>query len=117
MSLPTPSGIGVDIVELDRIRNARFPERLGELFLSSEEQAELKTRTDKVEYLASRFAVKEAVIKAHPDPINFQDFEIRKHGKKPVVHFFDNRHNSYQVQVSLAHSTEYAAGYAVAHPL
>ena len=107
-------GIGVDIVEHTRIRNIRYLERFAELVLSKRERAELAERHDKIEFIASRFAAKEAVIKAFPAAITSSDFEIRKDGVKPYAHFFDARHRICQVHVSLSHSSDYAAGYALA---
>ncbi len=59
-------GIGVDIVQLDRITSAldkntqRFPEKV----LSELEFAEFVKANDKVNFLAKRFAAKEAFSKA-----------------------------------------------------
>lgn len=105
-------GVGVDIVEINRIKNIRFLERFAEFFLSPSELDELGSRVDKIGFVASRFAAKEAVIKAFPHAITAADFEIQKKGVKPYIHFFNPLHRMYQAHVSLSHSTEYAAGYA-----
>lgn len=110
-------GVGVDIVELERVRAIRCLRRFAELVLSKRELAELAARTDAIAFVASRFAAKEAVIKACPQPLTAQDFEIRKRGPKPYVHFFNPAHRRCRVSVSLAHSTDYAAGYAIAEAL
>jgi holo-[acyl-carrier protein] synthase len=108
----TLCGIGVDIVEMRRITGIRHVERFSEFFLSPHEQAQLANSVDKAGFIASRFAAKEAVIKAFPHTITAVDFEIRKNGVKPFVHFFNPAHRAYRVHVSLSHSTDYAAGYA-----
>lgn len=57
-------GIGVDLVEVDRV--GRSADRFGDRFLRRiYHPRELEqTRGDRVQYLASRFAVKEALFKA-----------------------------------------------------
>lgn len=105
-------GVGVDILEIGRIKNIRFLDRFAEFFLSPNELKQLAERVDKVSFIASRFAAKEAVIKAFPYSITAADFEIRKEGVKPYVHFFNPAHRMYKAHVSLSHSTMYAAGYA-----
>ncbi len=57
-------GIGCDIVEIERIEHAleRFGDRFMQKILSAREQAELHGRA--AAYLASRFAAKEAAVKA-----------------------------------------------------
>lgn len=73
-------GIGVDIIELSRIeramkRNARFVERI----LTTQERAALQTMSDsrKIEYVAGRFAAKEAFVKASGiKEVSWMDVEI-----------------------------------------
>jgi holo-[acyl-carrier protein] synthase len=107
------AGIGIDIVELGRIEAIDAFERFAEMVLSPHEQEQLSARKDKVEFMASRFAAKEAVIKAFPLTVTAQDFEILKDGVRPQVHFFNPLHHGYRVHVSLSHSTQFAAGCAV----
>lgn len=59
-------GLGVDIVELERMRrlHERFGERLAHRLLSSEEHAQYARAADPVRLLAKRFATKEAAAKA-----------------------------------------------------
>ncbi len=105
-------GIGVDIVEFADVRKARFLARVAEFILSGGEQSEFRASADRVQFLASRMAAKEAVIKAFPHPISFQDFEVRKNAEKPVIYFFDSSHRAYRVLVSISHSQEHAVGMA-----
>lgn len=58
-------GLGIDIVELDRIRDSfeRFGERFLEKFLTPAERAAMPERHP-VPFLAARFAAKEAASKA-----------------------------------------------------
>ena len=107
-------GVGVDIVELERIRNIRARHRFAEFFLTPFELGILKKANDPIQFLASRFAVKEATIKAFPEPLTPHEFEVRKQGKKPVLKFLNPKNERrYHAAVSLSHSTQYAAGAAV----
>ena len=107
------TGIGLDIVEIQRIRNLdskspKFRERI----LTERELSEYHLLTDrrKTEFLAGRFAVKEAFAKAKGTGIgkacSFGDIEIQKdpYGK-PSIYF----QNIEQGLVSITHTKEYAA--------
>jgi len=61
-------GLGVDLVEVGRVRAlyARYGRRFLERFYLPEEIAYLKTLTDPAPALAARFAAKEAFVKAYP---------------------------------------------------
>ena len=108
------AGVGVDIVEIDRVKNIRLLRRFAEYFLTPMEVAVFDGRIDKVAFIASRFAAKEATIKALPGFLSPHDFETVKIGKKPVVRFLSSaKRGSYEAMVSLSHSTSYAAGYAI----
>lgn len=59
-------GIGVDLVTISRIDSVyqRFGERFARRFLHSVELAQLEQAPDATRFLAKRFAVKEASVKA-----------------------------------------------------
>ncbi|HSJ38979.1 MAG TPA: holo-ACP synthase [Planococcus sp. (in: firmicutes)] len=107
------TGIGLDIVELERIRrldgkSAKFRERI----LTANELTEynLLSANRKTEFLAGRFAVKEAFGKAKGTGIGkmctFHDIEIRKDlNGKPSV-FYRGEEDGL---VSITHTKEYAA--------
>ncbi len=63
-------GVGVDLVEVERIRGllARHRERFLERVFFPEERAYALARTDPAPSLAARFAAKEAFVKAFPGP-------------------------------------------------
>ncbi|MDO8521041.1 MAG: holo-ACP synthase [bacterium] len=109
----TMTGVGVDIIELRRFRSVRFPARIAELVLTPREYARYESHTDALAYLASRFALKEAVIKAFPKELTYRDIEITKEGKKPRVKLFGKQTSTDNILVSLAHSTDYVAGFAI----
>lgn len=107
------TGIGLDIVELSRIHrlDARSP-KFRERVLTETELAEYVqlTAARKVEFLAGRFAAKEAFSKANGTGIggacSFQDIEIRKDAKgKPSIYF----RNTETGMVSITHSKDFAA--------
>jgi len=59
-------GVGIDIVEIGRIRDLyqRYPGRFVERVYTPEERARIASLKDPGPYLAGRWAVKEAVLKA-----------------------------------------------------
>ena len=59
-------GIGVDIVEIDRVQKLlhRFGDRIAHRLLTDGEMAAFKKRNGSAAFLASRFAAKEAASKA-----------------------------------------------------
>ena len=81
------AGIGIDIVEMTDIQNARFKKRLAEYFLTKKELLALPKGPREVPFLASRFAVKEAVIKAFPEKLKPHDFTVEKKGVRPFISF------------------------------
>lgn len=112
-------GIGIDIIELNRIekhlqKNGRLAERIltgweHELF------SELTSERRRVEFLAGRFAAKEAFAKAMGTGIgklSFKDISILpdEHGK-PYV--FADGFEGMSFFVSISHSEEYAVAQVV----
>jgi len=77
-------GVGIDLVETDRISRIwhRFGQRFSRRILTAEEAVVLPARPD--EYLASRFAAKEAAVKAlgtgFSGGITFQCLSVRSLG-------------------------------------
>ncbi|MFJ5965600.1 holo-ACP synthase [Bacillus sp. NPDC093026] len=108
-------GIGIDIVEINRLsrvlhRQPRFPERI----LTPFEQGVYRTLSGKrqIEFLAGRFAAKEAFSKAYGTGIgqylNFHDIEIHKDDSgKPLVK--SEKTKGDKVHLSITHTREYAA--------
>lgn len=108
-------GIGIDIVEIDRLsrvlsRQPRFPERI----LTLNEQDVYRTLSEKrqLEFLAGRFAAKEAFSKAYGmgigQHLSFHDMEIQKDDNgKPFIKSDQTKED--KVHVSITHTKEYAA--------
>ncbi len=97
-------GIGCDIVDNRRIKLKIAPKILveSEMVRFNEINEDLK-----IEYLASRFAIKEAIIKATNKQYNFSNIEIKteKNGK-PICNI-DGMH------ISISHEKNYSLGYAI----
>lgn len=77
--------LGIDIVDVSRLKTARFQDRLAEYILTKTELEEADSRPDFTQYLASRFAAKEAIIKASPETLSYHDIEIAKDGPRPCA--------------------------------
>ena len=129
--------VGIDLVEIDRIRKARL--RWGERFLKriyTEEEKEYFARTQNetliVSEMAARFAGKEAVAKAlgtglkilgskTESGVGWKEIEIlnessgepfvRLHGRAQEVAL---KEGMFGLEISLAHSRVYAVAAAVA---
>ncbi|WP_175986475.1 holo-ACP synthase [Bacillus sp. Marseille-Q1617] len=111
------TGIGLDIIEIKRIQQTveRQP-KLIKRVLTVNEQDELAALTGSrsVEFIAGRFAAKEAFAKANGTGIghdlSFQDIEISKdENGKP----FFSKPYGVNAHLSITHSREYAAAQVV----
>ena len=120
-------GIGIDVVEVERIASAI--ERHGELFLAKlftpAERAYCAVQKRPELHYAARFAAKEAVSKALGTGIGSQagwlDLEItRDPSGAPKLRLqgdaalFSQSKGITEVQISLTHAREYAAANAIA---
>ena len=120
-------GIGIDVVEVERIASAI--QRHGEPFLAklftAGEREYCESRKNPAMHYAARFAAKEAVSKAlgtgiggnagllemevvH-DPIGAPKIQLRG-----AAETFAKDHGITEVQISLTHAREYAAANAIA---
>jgi holo-[acyl-carrier protein] synthase len=110
-------GIGLDIVEIGRIQQLveRQP-KLIKRVLTVNEQDQLASLTGprSIEFIAGRFAAKEAFAKANGTGIghalSFQDIEISKdpHGKP-----FFSKPDGMNAHLSITHSREFAAAQVI----
>ncbi|MGG1697445.1 holo-ACP synthase [Bacillus zhangzhouensis] len=108
-------GIGIDIVEIDRLsrvlsRQPRLPERI--LTLNEQDIFYALREKRQLEFLAGRFAAKEAFAKAYGTGIgqhlSFHDIEIQKDDNgKPFIK--SEKTKGDHVHVSITHTKEYAA--------
>jgi holo-[acyl-carrier protein] synthase len=122
-------GLGIDIVEIRRIakmmeKHTGFVERI----LSAEERALLPSAGEwrLAEYVAGRFAAKEAASKALGTGIGgslgFHDIRITKEaGGRPLLQLapaalarlFPEQHDRLRFHLSISHSKEYAAAQVI----
>ncbi|WP_077620340.1 holo-ACP synthase [Bacillus sinesaloumensis] len=114
-------GTGIDIVELDRIkkilhRQKKFVDRI--LTDAEKEKFLQLSETRKVEFLAGRFAVKEAYSKAVGtgigESLSFLDIEVLSDEKgKPVL----TKPISQKAHLSITHSKDYAVAQVIIESL
>jgi holo-[acyl-carrier protein] synthase len=118
----TPLRVGVDLIEIDRVRRAL--ERHGDGFrqrcFTEAERAYCESKPNPAQHYAGRFAAKEAVGKALGSGVYFTWREIEIRGRpKPGV-FLSGRTAAYAertgagaIELSMTHSRELAAAVAV----
>ena len=101
-------GIGVDIVEINRFQEKPF-EKNENFYKKIFSESEIKyclQKKNSAETFASKFAIKEAVIKAIKKQIDFLDILTNYSDLKPVVSL-QNDH-TYNFLVSTSHEKLYA---------
>ncbi|MGR3766576.1 holo-ACP synthase [Rossellomorea sp. NS-SX7] len=110
-------GIGLDIIEIERIQQIveRQP-KLIKRVLTVDEQEQLLSLTGSrsIEFIAGRFAAKEAYAKANGTGIghalSFQDIEISKDANgKP----FFSKPDGVNAHLSITHSRDFAAAQVI----
>jgi len=117
-------GVGIDIVEIRRIKSAiESNERFLEKIFTSTELEYLKSRNLRPEYVAGRFAAKEAVAKALGTGFrgfDFKDIEIdRTTLGKPIVilkgkaKLIAKKEGKYNIHLSISHGEDSAVAYAI----
>lgn len=121
-------GIGTDIVKCDRIEKAWLDHGIGfaKRILSTNEITVLQQLTNnQAAFLAKRFAVKEAVVKAlgtgFRDDVLLTQMGINTDGLgKPTVEFFGatkqyiEKLGNFIIQISIADEAEYVVAFAIA---
>lgn len=112
-------GIGIDLIELERIKKSlEKGNRLTTRILTRKEQNvfyELRSEQRRIEFLAGRFAAKEAFAKATGQGIgklSFQDIEVlaEKNGA-PIMKV--KGYEAFNIFMSITHSDHYAAAQVV----
>jgi holo-[acyl-carrier protein] synthase len=117
-------GVGIDIVEIRRIKSAmEGNDRFLEKIFTATELEYLKSRNLRVEYVAGRFAAKEAVAKALGTGFrgfDFKDIEIdRTTLGKPIVilkgkaKLIAKKEGQYNIHLSISHGEDSAVAYAI----
>ncbi|HLG27393.1 MAG TPA: holo-ACP synthase [Paenisporosarcina sp.] len=112
------TGIGLDVTEIERIttaheRTSKFKERI--LTTRELKRFEKLNDTRQLEFLAGRFAAKEAFAKANGTGIgkncSFQDIEVLPNEDgKPLLYFKGQEVNGH---VSITHTKQFAAAQVI----
>lgn len=111
-------GIGVDLVDISRMEKMITNEKFVQRVLTSEEQVIFYSLGSKrqVEFLAGRFACKEAYSKALGTGIgqrvSFQDLSILSQSSG-APYFAQHPYHEYTVHVSIAHTDLVATAYVI----
>lgn len=118
------SGVGVDIVEIRRIKDAMLKHvNFIDKMFSKNEIEYLKSRNLRPEFVAGRFAAKEAVAKVLGTGFSgfeFKDIEIdRTAAGKPIVvlkgkaRMIAQKCGDYRIHLSISHGIDNAIAYAI----
>ena len=115
-------GIGTDIIEIDRIKEAIKRENF--MLKCFTEEEILRFPIKKVESIAGNFAAKESVSKALGTgfvKFDLKDIEILRDDRgKPFVNLYNNAKNEAanknikHIEVSISHCEKYAVAFVVA---
>jgi holo-[acyl-carrier protein] synthase len=116
-----PAGVGIDLLEIDRLERAleRHP-RLAERLFTESERAYAASRARPIQHLAGRFCAKESVAKALGlGAWNFSDVEVLDTGGPPELRLHGSVAERAQalgvsVRVSITHTRRDAAAVAIA---
>ena len=109
-------GIGVDIVEFTRIKAIKNKAKFVDKILSEKEKRfymTLKNEKRQLEYLAGRWATKEAIYKAAPELCkgrNFNEFSILN--SESGAPYLDEPASG-KIMITLSHSNNYVVAFVV----
>ncbi|GAB6282055.1 MAG: holo-ACP synthase [Ignavibacterium sp.] len=117
-------GIGVDIIEIDRIKNSvdKFGEQFLNKIFTKNELEYCLSKANKYQHLAARFAAKEAVSKALAtgwnNEFNWKNVEIfNKPNGMPFVELKGNLKSflsdDKNLKISMSHSRDYVVCFAI----
>jgi holo-[acyl-carrier protein] synthase len=127
VSSMTVIGVGIDLVDLERVRAllANKGEKAMARFFSEREREYLATRTDATGHAAARIAAKEAVYKAMQSlqgarAIGWREIEVFRDGAgKPAIELhglaarLSGENGGLRIQISLTHSATSAGAIAI----
>ncbi len=100
------------MIEISRFRGIRKRNRFLERTFTTRERAYCLSHRDSATHFAGTFAGKEAVQKALPKPLAFQDIEIRREKNgKPAVWLKGRRSRS--LLISITHTASVATAIAL----
>jgi holo-[acyl-carrier protein] synthase len=101
-------GIGTDIVEISRIKDNS--DKIAKRILSANEYQLYSSykKNRQLEFLAGRFACKEAIIKALNSKINMKEIDISYNDLNKLLTNLD-----YNLHISIAHEKKYATAICI----
>jgi len=109
------AGTGIDIVNIKRIKKSvsKYGEKFIQKVLSDKEIEEMP-KVKKEEFIAGRFAAKEALVKACGIFLNFNAVTILNdsNGKPSVVKIPVEIKNK-KIHLSISHDSDYAAAFVI----
>ena len=104
--------LGIDIVEVDRIRDMinRFGDRFVQKIFTDQEIETCMAKARPSESFAARFAAKEAFAKVWPGSVlpKWRDVEVRMDGPRPTFRFSGIATGT-EAGLSISHTHAYAA--------
>ena len=101
-------GIGIDIITISRFQKKIFESNKNfyeKIFNQSEIEYCLNNKNS-YQSFATKFAIKESIIKCLNHPINFLDIHTDHENEKPTVKLLNN--TSYRFLVSVSHEKSHA---------
>ncbi len=117
-------GVGIDIIEIDRIRNSvdKYGDQFLDKIFTKTELEYCLNKVDKYQHLAARFAAKEAIYKAlttgWDKGITWQAIEIKNEPNGMPYAVLNGEikkflSNGNRLRISLSHSRDYVAAVAI----
>lgn len=111
------SGIGVDIIDVRRVRDAhqRWGDRFLERIFTRREIELSKRNADFYQSLSGRFAAKEACIKAFGERLfQFREMEVINDEKgRPYINILKETPYEVSINLSISHEKDYAVAMVV----
>ncbi len=107
-------GIGIDLIEIERIRKAieTHPKFLERIFTEKEREYCFRFKNP-YEHFAGRFAAKEATFKALGHRLGWKDVEIlNEHSGKPILSI-KNLNKELSAHLSLSHNKDTASAVVI----
>ena len=100
--------IGIDIIDISRFQEKIFKSNktFYEKIFNPSEIEYCLNKKNSYQSFATKFAIKESVIKCLDNPINFLDIYTDHKHEKPTVKLLNN--SSYQFLVSVSHEKSHA---------
>ena len=105
--------IGIDIIDISRFQEKIFESNktFYEKIFNPSEIEYCLNKKNSYQSFATKFAIKESVIKCLDNPINFLDISTDHEHEKPTVKLLNN--SSYRFLVSVSHEKSHAVAVVI----